>query len=166
MKVSSRKTLRMALGAVAATGMGLGLSPIAPGTVGTLWGVLLVVFLWPILPNPGVQAAVAALLALVAIFICEAGDRWFKTKDDRRIVADEYLTFPLCMIGLPISREFWWVLVMAFVTCRVFDILKPPPANSLQRLPGGLGIVIDDVIASLYSLALNHILFRAIQRWM
>jgi phosphatidylglycerophosphatase A len=155
----------MALGAVAATGMGLGLSPIAPGTVGTLWGVLLVFLFWPILPHPGLQAAFAALLSVLAIPICNAGDRWFRTKDDRRIVADEYLTFPLCMIGLPATLETGWVMVLAFVTCRAFDILKPPPAYGLQRLRGGLGIVMDDVIASLYSLALNHILYRLILRW-
>ncbi len=70
------------------------------------------------------------------------------------MVADEYLTFPICMIGLPFNP---WVLLVAFISCRFFDIVKLPPANQLQRVKGGLGIVIDDVFASLYSLAVNHI---------
>lgn len=165
MTVSARKNLHMAIGAVAASGLGLGLSPVAPGTVGTLWGVLLVYLTWPILPHWGAQAAFAVLLAALAIPVCEAGDRWYGTKDDRRIVADEYLTFPLCMIGLPVTWETAWVMAVAFVTCRVLDILKPPPAYGLQKLKGGLGIVADDVVASLYSLAVNHVLYRLILRW-
>jgi phosphatidylglycerophosphatase A len=160
-----RKNLRMAIGAVAATGLGLGLSPVAPGTVGTLWGVLLVTLVWPILPHWGAQAALAVFLTAIAVPICQAGERWFETKDDRRIVADEFLTFPLCMIGLPATGEAVWVMVLAFVTCRAFDILKPPPAYGLQKLPGGWGIVVDDVIASVYSLAVNHVLYRVILRW-
>ncbi|MDZ4198227.1 MAG: phosphatidylglycerophosphatase A [Kiritimatiellia bacterium] len=154
-----RRTLGMAIGAVMASGLGLGLSPIASGTVGTLWGVLLVVLVWPIMPHAGFQAALALILTLAAIPICEAGERWYRTKDDGRIVADEFLTFPICMIGLPFHPEMIWVLGMAFLTCRMFDIVKPPPARGLQRLHGGFGIVIDDVIASLYSLALNHLIF-------
>jgi phosphatidylglycerophosphatase A len=52
-----------------------------------------------------------------------------------------------------------WVLLIAFLSCRFFDIVKPPPANQLQRLRGGFGIVIDDVVASLYSLAFNHAVY-------
>lgn len=165
MKTPGRKNLRMALGAVAATGLGLGLSPFASGTVGSLWGVLIVILAWPVLPHWGAQAIFAAALAALAVPICGAGERWFETKDDGRIVADEFLTFPICMIGLPAGLDAYWVLVLAFVTCRMFDILKPPPANGLQKLRGGLGIVADDFFASLYSLAVNHALYRLILRW-
>jgi len=141
-----------------ATGFGLGLSPIASGTVGSLPGVLLVVLLYP---QFGVVAQIifAVVLALAAIPICHAAEGVFKTKDDGRIVADEYMTFPLCMIGLPVTLAYWWVLPMAFVVCRIMDIIKPPPAYQSQTLKGGLGITIDDIIASLYALAINHGLF-------
>lgn len=85
------------------------------------------------------------------------GERQFGVKDDLRIVADEYLTFPLRMIGLLATAG---ALLLAFLTHRLCDILKPPPARSLQRLPGGWGIVLDDVIASVYALALNYGLYR------
>ena len=142
---------------VLATGFGLGLSPIASGTVGTLWGVVIVVLAFPFLSVSG-QIILSAILSLVAIPICDAAEATYQTKDDGRIVADEYLTFPICLIGLinPALGIRWWVVLIAFLTCRFFDIVKPAPANQIQALNGGLGIVADDVVASLYSLAANY----------
>ncbi len=148
------------LSLVLATGFGLGYSPVASGTVGTLPGVVLAWGLGTLWARPGgwlFQAPVAALLALLAVPVCGVAERHFGTKDDGRIVADEYLTFPICLIGLPVT---WPVLLLAFLTCRACDILKPPPAYRLQSLPGGRGIVADDVTASLYSLLLNHLIVR------
>ena len=138
-----------------ATGGGLGRSPLVPGTVGTLPGVPLAWALsylsWPW------QTAVCAALALIAVPICDAGEKAAGVKDPHVVVADEYLTFPLTLIGLPF---IWPVVVFAFLTHRVLDILKPFPANQLQALPGGLGITIDDVCSSLYALALNHAVYQ------
>jgi phosphatidylglycerophosphatase A len=143
-----------------ATGFGLGYSPVASGTAGALPGVLITWVLWTwsrqTLP---VQIAAAGLLALCAIPVCDIAERVFGKKDDGRIVADEYLTFPICMLGLPCEP---WVLAIAFVSNRCFDILKPFPARRLQALTGGLGIVIDDVFATLYSLAFNHAAYWAL----
>lgn len=137
-----------------ATGLGLGYSPFASGTVGTLLALPLVWFFWELKGMGWIgQIAVASVLAILAVPVCELAERHFDTKDDGKIVADEFLTFPICMIALPWNP---WVVVMAFLTCRFFDIVKPPPANQLQKLKGGLGIVIDDVIAALYSLGVNH----------
>jgi phosphatidylglycerophosphatase A len=141
-----------------ATGFGLGYAPIASGTFGTLPGVLLVALLWPRLPWP-VQAVLAVLLALAAIPACDVAERHFRRKDDGRIVADEYLAFPLSTIGLSQAALSPAWLLVPFLTFRFFDIVKPPPARGLQRLPGGTGIVIDDVIAALYALAVNHLVF-------
>lgn len=137
----------------AATGFGLGYSPVAPGTVGTLWGVLVVAVLFPRVSWP-IEAAVAVLLVLISVPICNVGEIKLGKKDPPQVVADEYMTFPLCSIGLPVSEPLW--LLVAFVTHRLFDVLKPPPARSAQRLPGGWGIVLDDLFSSLYSLAANH----------
>lgn len=145
---------RTRLGVVLATGFGLGLSPIASGTAGTLLGIPIVLLLWPLgLPA---QAAAAVLLPLLAIPICDAAERAFGKKDDGRIVADEYLTFPLCMAGLPPTPL---MLATAFLSHRFFDIVKPPPARGLQALKGGVGIVMDDVFSSLYALAVNHAIY-------
>lgn len=145
---------------VLATGFGLGYSPIASGTVGTLPGIALVLLVWPRLPGAAAQAVAAIAFALAAVPLCSAAEAEFGVKDDGRIVADEYLAFPLCMIGLPVSLSAAWVLPMAFVTSRFFDIVKPPPAYAAQRWPRGWGIVADDAIAALYSLAANHLLYR------
>ncbi len=146
------------LAVLLANGFGLGLSPVASGTVGTLLALPIVWWFCQLLESPGgvagilIQCAVVIALSLVAIPICSVAEKHYGTKDDGRIVADEYLTFPICMIGLPWN---FWVLLIAFLSCRFFDIVKPAPANQLQRIHGGFGIVIDDVVASLYSLAFN-----------
>jgi phosphatidylglycerophosphatase A len=147
------------LAVLLANGFGLGLSPIASGTVGTLLAFPIVWLMCRLLEMSGGvlwQCAIAIALSLVAVPICSVAEKHYGTKDDGRVVADEYLTFPICMIGLPWSP---WVLLIAFLSCRFFDIVKPPPANQLQRIRGGFGIVIDDVFASLYSLAFNHAIY-------
>ena len=149
---------RRVISLVIATGFGLGYSPFASGTVGTLLGIGLVGLMqW--IPGLIFQSAAALVLTVAAIPFCHDAEAVFARKDDGRIVADEYLTFPICMLGLPFSPA---IVVIAFLTNRAFDILKPPPARALQRIEGGLGIVIDDVVAALYSLAANHILFRTL----
>lgn len=153
------------IGVALATGLGLGYSPWAPGTVGSIWGVLIVILLYPALPWPR-QALLSVGLSMVAIPICDVAERHFGKKDPHCIVADEYLTFPISMIGLPVSWAAWWILPIAFCSNRFFDIVKLPPANQLQRLRGGVGIVIDDVFAALYSLAANHAAYYVITRWL
>ena len=138
-----------------ATGLGLGYSPIAPGTVGSLWGLLIVVYVNSSFGVVG-QVVVGLILTAVAIPLCDIAEKALGSKDPHPIVADEYLTFSLCMIGLPLKL---WVIGMAFVVNRIFDIVKPPPARGLQNLPGGLGIVIDDFLSCLYALATNHLIF-------
>lgn len=149
------------LNLILATGFGLGLSPVASGTAGTLPGLAIVWWLW----RYGVpcQIAAAILLPLLAIPICGAAERHYGRKDDGRIVADEYLTFPIAMIGLPFTPL---MVAIAFVSCRFFDVVKFPPARRLQALRGGTGIVIDDVFASLYSLAANHAIYWAARHWL
>lgn len=143
-----------------ATGGGLGYAPVASGTFGTLPGLLLMLALAPLWREPRLwpwQALAALALAALAIPICGAAERHFQNKDDGRIVADEYLTFPIGLLGLPLTAP---VLILAFLTNRAMDILKPPPARRLQDCHGGLGIVIDDCIAAFYSLWINHLLWR------
>jgi len=149
---------------MSATGFGLGYSPVAPGTVGSLWGVLLVLVLHPHLDWIG-QVLLAACLSLLAVPLCDVAERHFGRKDPHCIVADEYLTFSISLIGLPIAWTTWWILPLAFATNRFFDIVKLPPAYRLQNLPGGWGIVADDVFAALYSLAVNHLAWLAYSRW-
>jgi phosphatidylglycerophosphatase A len=104
------------------------------------------------------QIVACAAFILLAVPVCAAAEKQLaKGKDPGCIVADEYCTLPLCYLGLPFTP---WVIVSGFVLHRIFDITKPPPIRQLQRLKGGVGIVIDDVLAALFALACNHLIFR------
>jgi phosphatidylglycerophosphatase A len=145
-----------------ACGFGLGYSPVASGTVGTLLGLPLAWLMVSLPSSPWMiplQLLFCGVLVALAIWCCHLAEAHYKVKDDGRIVADEYLIFPISMIGLP---GLWWVYLMAFLTSRFFDILKPPPARQMERLGGGLGIVADDVMAACYALAANHLIFYLI----
>jgi len=144
---------------VIATGFGLGYAPVASGTFGTLLGCLIV---WGLSGIPLWQQIVACIcMALACIPICTYAEKALGgEKDNGKIVADEYLTFPICMLGMyHLWKEIWWLMPMCFVVNRFMDIIKPFPAYRLQSLPSGLGITIDDVIASLYALAINWVLY-------
>ena len=146
-----------------ATGFGLGLSPVASGTAGTLLGFPIMLGLAPLWTHSLTAQMIAALcLALLAVPICDVAEKHFGRKDDGRIVADEFMTFPIGLLGLPLSPG---VLALAFFTNRVFDVLKPFPAKGLQRLPGGLGVVVDDGVAALYSLLVNHAVYYLVRNY-
>lgn len=136
-----------------ATGFGLGLSPFASGTVGSLPGIV-ILFAMSALPI-GWQVALCIALTVLAMPICGMAEDFYNKKDDGRIVADEYLTFPICMIGLPWATHPW-LLASGFVVNRLLDIVKPPPARQAQDLVGGIGIVMDDFISCVYALGVNH----------
>jgi phosphatidylglycerophosphatase A len=147
-----------------ATGCGIGMiAPFAPGTFGSLPGVLL--SLWTVTMPIPLQVIFAVGLALMAIPICTVAENILAKKDDGRISADEWMLFPLAVIGLPLL-ETWWLLPVCFVVVRIVDIVKPQPANRLQRLPAGFGIVADDFVANLYSLAINWCIWLAYSRYL
>jgi phosphatidylglycerophosphatase A len=138
-----------------ATGLGSGLSPFAPGTMGTLVGVVICLLCLP-LPWPMRLLIVIALSAL-SIYVSGRAEKIYKKKDDQRIVIDEIVGFQITMLPVAITVLH---LCVGFVLFRIFDILKPFPINNLQRLPGGWGVVIDDVAAGIYAgvilFALNY----------
>ena len=141
-----------------ATGFGLGLvAPVAPGTVGSLPGVALA-YATTLLPA-WLQIVAALGFALLAIPFCEVAERILRVKDDGRIVADEWMLYPIALVGIPVWEPPWWSMAVFFVVIRLFDIAKLPPARGLQAIPGGRGIVIDDFIANLYSLAANWAIY-------
>jgi phosphatidylglycerophosphatase A len=145
----------------AATGFGIGLvTPIAPGTVGSLPGVLLA--LWTTQQNILLQILVCVGMTFLAVPLCDVAERVLAKKDDGRICADEWMLFPLSVIGLPLTQHLW-LIPACFVVTRVCDIIKPPPARQLQAIHGGLGIVIDDFFACLYALGINHAMFWGVQ---
>jgi phosphatidylglycerophosphatase A len=134
-----------------ATGLGSGYSPVAPGTAGSLVGLLL------FLPLAG-RAFWIQLAAVVAVTILGvlAGGRLATTlgaKDPGVVVVDEVAGQWITFLALPMTPV---TAVAGFLLFRVMDILKPWPARALERLPGGLGIMADDVAAGIYA----HLLLR------
>jgi len=147
------------LGVWLGTGLGIGLvAPCAPGTFGSLPGVLLACAFAAWLPW-WAQIPAALALTLLAVPVCTCSERALKKKDDGRITADEWMLYPIATLGLPLL-ERPWLLPATFVVVRVLDVVKPLPARQLQYLPEGWGIVADDFVAQLYALGLNWALFR------
>ena len=141
-----------------ATGFGIGLfAPVAPGTIGSLPGVALA-YAMALLPV-WLQVVIALALAALAVPICGSAEKTLGIKDDGRICADEWMLFPIAVVGIPLLDLPWWSMVVFFCVVRLIDILKPWPCRSLQAIPGGMGIVIDDFFANVYSLVFNWILF-------
>ncbi|MCA8863483.1 MULTISPECIES: phosphatidylglycerophosphatase A [unclassified Halomonas] len=144
-----------------ATGFGLGLAPMAPGTFGSLLGIPLA---WWLLSRPlGQQGAIMATLLLLAIPVCHVAARHYAGLDHGSIVADEYVAFPLAVIGLAGARHPA-VIALAFVVYRFFDGLKPPPIHLAEYVHGGFGIVLDDVIAALVAWVVMAIGIKLWQR--
>ncbi|HJP04414.1 MAG: phosphatidylglycerophosphatase A [Gammaproteobacteria bacterium] len=129
-----------------AFGFGLGLMPFAPGT----WGSLLGIALWWATPrDPVVQLSLAAAMFLAGIWITGASARRIGVHDHPGIVWDEILGMYLTLVVVP-PKPLW--ILAAFGFFRVADIWKPWPIRDLDhRLGGGLGIMLDDVIAALYA---------------
>ena len=128
-----------------AFGFGAGLSPKAPGTAGSVWGVALAVataswgWQW--------ELGLAVLMTLVGVWICGVSAKRLGVHDHGGIVWDEIVGAYL--IFLPIPRTWPWLLA-GFVVFRILDIVKPWPIRELDhRLHGGLGIMLDDVVAAL-----------------
>ena len=141
----------------AASGFGIGLfAPFAPGTFGSLPGVALAYGL-ALLPV-WAQIALCTLLTLLAVPVCDSAEKTLGIKDDGRITADEWMLYPIALIGIPLWALPWWSMLVFFAVIRAIDILKPWPCRGLQSIPGGRGIVIDDFFANLYSLAINWLL--------
>jgi phosphatidylglycerophosphatase A len=137
-----------------ATGFGSGYAPLIPGTAGTLVGIPLVL-IFSAMPWPLWLLTIVALTCL-AWFAADEAEKGFGRKDDRRIVIDEIAGLQWSLFLIAPSA---WHLLLGFVLFRFFDVVKPYPARLFQdRLPGGVGIVADDVAAGIYANAALQIL--------
>ena len=133
-----------------AFGFGTGLAPFAPGTFGSLPGVLL---FWLTLDlGLYVQLGVAAVLVAAGIWLCGESARRIGVHDHGGIVWDEIAGMYVTLLVAPVS---WQGFVAAFVLFRVMDIVKPWPIRDLDhRIHGGVGIMLDDLVAALYAVVL------------
>jgi phosphatidylglycerophosphatase A len=135
-------------------GFGSGYFPKAPGTMGTVVGVLLYLLLYKL--DMFNYLALVTLLFVFGIWICGETARELKVHDHPAIVWDEIVGYLVTMAYAPPG---WTWLVLGFVLFRLFDIFKPWPINLLdKRLKGGLGIMLDDLLAGIFSLTLLNII--------
>jgi phosphatidylglycerophosphatase A len=131
---------------ILATGFGSGLAPLAPGTAGTLVGIPLYL-LFSVLPWP-VRLITLLAFTCLAWYVSDMAERLFGRKDAPCIVIDEMAGLQWTLFGVDPTAAH---VALGFVLFRLFDIAKPFPARTFQeRLPGGLGVVADDLAAALY----------------
>ncbi len=123
-----------------------GRSPFAPGTAGSIVGVLLYLLLAGI--PFGWYLLACILITGLAIWSAGEAEKLIGKKDDGSIVIDEIAGYLVAMILLPST---WGFIVAGFLLFRVFDIIKPFPLRRLQDLHGGVGIVLDDIGAGIYT---------------
>jgi len=141
-----------------AFGFGSGLAPVAPGTAGTLVGMLVA------LPLAGLPVWAGLLVVagafVVGIGICNAACTKLGVHDHGGIVWDEFVGIWLVLVLVPFQWAWW---LAAFVAFRLFDVVKPWPIGWLdRRVHGGFGVMLDDLIAAVYAAALLGVVGRLV----
>ena len=143
---------------------GLGYVPVGPGSAGAAAGALLVIAAGGLpIASPWVSAVVGGLALLMfvgGVPAATAAELYFGRKDPGAVVVDEVVGQMIALIASP--RPGVEGLIVAFLIFRVFDVIKPFPARRLEHLPGGWGIMLDDVAAGLWSLAA----FTVVRHWL
>lgn len=123
-----------------------GYFPFAPGTVGSAVGLALFAAIrW--FDRPLAEAAAAAAVALVGVWAAREAERHWDRKDPGAIVIDEVAGMLVTLLAVPVS---WPGAIVGFLVFRAYDIVKPFGARQCERLPGGYGVMTDDLVAGLY----------------
>jgi len=128
-----------------ASALGVGYVPVAPGTFGSAVGLVV----WALLPaSPRVHAVTIIAMLVIGSFAGNVAERHFKRSDPRQVVLDEVMGMLITLFMVPVG---WFGAVIGFVLFRAADVVKPFPANRLERLHGGLGVMADDAMAAVYA---------------
>ena len=128
-----------------ATAFGAGYAPVAPGTFGSAVGLLV---WWLLPPSPVVQAGVIAGLFALGAWSSRVAEECCGRIDPGHVVIDEVMGMLVTLFMIPVG---WIGAVAGFVVFRAMDIVKPWPADRLERLHGGAGVMADDAMAGIYS---------------
>ena len=144
--------------ALAIATWGVGYFPVAPGTFGSLVG--LIVFL--LIGNPAWQIVAIVLITGFGIWAASRTERILRLKDPGKVVVDEVAGQMIAMLPLSfIASPGRSGIIISFILFRLFDIFKPYPARRFERLHSGLGIMADDLVAGVYA-ALGTVAFMMI----
>jgi phosphatidylglycerophosphatase A len=125
----------------------VGFFPIAPGTAGSAAG-LIVYLMFRRLGIPHFELPLIVVLFALGVFYGAASEQALGGVDPGPVVIDEVMGMLVTLFLIPVN---WMGMIAGFVLFRVFDILKPYPARKLERLPGGLGMMSDDLMAAVYA---------------
>jgi phosphatidylglycerophosphatase A len=149
----SEKDSRPLFSLAIATVFGIGYAPVAPGTFGSAAGLLL----WMVLPGSTIiQAAVIVALLVLGSIAGSVAERHFGRSDPRQVIIDEVMGMLVTLFLNPVGLKGAFA---GFLFFRATDVIKPYPANRLERLPGGVGVMADDFMAAIYAnLALRALL--------
>ena len=140
-----------------ATVLGVGYIPVAPGTCGSVVG--LVIWWWALRPaSLVVQGTVIVVLLIAGSVSATVVEPHFGRTDPRQVVIDEVMGMLITLFANPVG---WIGAFAGFLLFRVFDVIKPYPANRLEQLHGGLGIMADDGMAAIYA----NLVLRAALYW-
>lgn len=136
------------------TGFGSGFSPVAPGTAGALLAALVWVALYFLLPFTALLWTTAALVIVFTFAGIWAADRLepYWGEDPSRVVVDEMVGVWIPLLAVPPVGRWYWYVVAAFCLFRIFDIAKPWGIRRMESLKGGVGVMMDDILAGVYSL--------------
>ena len=135
------------LGVFVATGAFVGYAPVAPGTFGSALG-LAVLFVVRHSLSPSAEGVTLVLLAGIGVWSASEAERHFGRTDPGYIVIDEVVGMLVTLAFLPVNAVG---ILVAFLLFRLFDVVKPWPARRFERLHGGLGVMLDDVMAGIYA---------------
>ena len=145
-----------------ATGFGSGYAPVAPGTAGSVVGMIVVWFLFgPLwMRSPALCLLIFAIAFAIACWISDRAEKIFDNHDDSRIVIDEVLGMAVTMFGNPIT--FGWLMV-GFLLFRIADVVKPWPASLIdRRMRNGAGVMLDDLAAAIYANIVLQVIVRVL----
>ncbi len=140
---------------IIATFFGIGYFPLAPGTAATAVGIAMV---FALQGHSWAYAVVVVVLFAVGIPVCSRVEKILKQKDPGIVVLDEVIGVLVALAGLPMT---WPVAISVFFLFRAFDMFKIYPINRLEARPGGWGVILDDVMAGIYT----NIIMRIALRW-
>lgn len=124
-----------------------GYAPVAPGTFGSAAGLVVYLIVWWA-RSPAIEVAVIAAAFVVGVWSATLAERHFGGTDPGPVVIDEVLGMLLTLAFIPVGLSG---ALAGFVLFRIFDVIKPFPADRLERLHGGLGIMADDAMAGIYA---------------
>jgi len=167
--------------ALAVSTCGVGYLPIAPGTWGSLLGVVFYLLLWSLsqrvlfanaamrrfslveveIPQLAFMLIVIFLVSMAGIWAASQAERLAQRKDPGIVVIDEVAGQMIALLPGPFYVHTWWSIISAFVLFRAFDIWKPYPIRRLEKLESGLGIMADDIVAGIYAVIVNTALVSA-----